>query len=165
MMALIHAARLSLNEVYYVTATADIGVYIAYCNVTDMTGETYNCEYTSRPDDPYGLNPAIRRWIAERPDLPITPHVPRSVEKLRTALPDISARQLRLGLLSAGIAPAQVTAAIEAMPPGPEREEAMIEWEYATTFGRCHPLISIVADALGLTDEEVDSSWCLARQR
>lgn len=55
-------------------------------------------------------------------------------------MPALSARQIRLGLVSNGFALAQVTASIDAMPEGVEKETAQIEWEYATTFERMRSL-------------------------
>ncbi|WP_457660263.1 hypothetical protein [Sinorhizobium medicae] len=77
-------------------------------------------------------------------------------------MPALSARQIRLGLVSNGFALAQVTASIEAMPEGVEKETAQIEWEYATTFERMHPLIAMVGAALGLADDQIDAMWAAA---
>lgn len=67
-----------------------------------------------------------------------------TVEQIRSFMPSISARQLRLGLVNAGISPTQVMAAIDAMPVGPERDRVQIEWEYATSFNRLHALIAVI---------------------
>lgn len=72
--------------------------------------------------------------------------------------PDLTARQLRLGLLEIGIKPADVTAAIEQLP-SPDKERAEIEWEYANTFQREHPLIAVLAAHFGLSKEAVDEAW------
>lgn len=71
----------------------------------------------------------------------------------------LSARQLRLGLVAAGILPSQVDAAISAIPDATARAIAEIEWEYASQFERNHPLIEQVGGALGLTPEQVDTMW------
>lgn len=55
----------SINTVYKVYATNEPDVYVLYVNITDGNSETYDCNYVSRPDDPYGLNPMIRAWLAE----------------------------------------------------------------------------------------------------
>ena len=80
-------------------------------------------------------------------------------EELRARMSGLTARQLRLGLLNANISPSQVTATIAGMPAGPDKEKAQIEWEYATTFNRTHPLIATVGAALNLTDVEIDAMW------
>lgn len=71
----------------------------------------------------------------------------------------LSARQLRLGLIAAGILPSQVDAAISAIPDATARAIAEIEWEYATQFERDHPLIGQVGGALGLTPEQINTMW------
>lgn len=72
-------------------------------------------------------------------------------------LPPLTARQLRLVLLRKGITPAAVQGLLEQMDE-PGRDEALIEWEYATQFDRDHPLIAAAADLLGIADE-VDDWW------
>lgn len=93
---------------------------------------------------------------------PYVPPPPLTPEEERAALADLTARQFRLGLLSAGIAPSQVAATIAAMPDGLDKERAGIEWEYAPTFSRTHPLISTVAGAMGLSEEQIDDMWSAA---
>ncbi|MDK1493364.1 hypothetical protein QN219_25505 [Sinorhizobium sp. 7-81] len=90
-------------------------------------------------------------WMAE--EIPKLPPV---------HMPALSSRQIRLGLVSSGFTLAQVSAIIEAMPDGADKETARIEWEYATTFNRTHPLIGSVGVALGLTDEQIDTMWTAA---
>lgn len=153
---------LALNEVYGVTATPEPGTYVVRCNVTDMDGDTDDCDYCSRPNDGFGINPMIREWLAANPEFPIDPYVPPTEEEKRQAMPPLTARQFRLGLVNANISPAQVTATIAAMPAGPDRDKAQIEWEFATTFNRMHPLIATVGAALGLTDVQIDAMWTAA---
>ncbi|ATB03626.1 hypothetical protein VP03_12340 [Sinorhizobium meliloti] len=90
-------------------------------------------------------------WVPE--EIPPTPSL---------HMPALTARQFRLGLVNNGLTPAQVTATIEAMPNGSAKETALIEWEYATTFNREHPLIATVGAALGLSDEQIDAMWVAA---
>lgn len=92
----------------------------------------------------------------------VEPYEPPTAEELRAGLPTLTARQLRLGLITNGIMPSQVQSAIEAMPPGADREKALVEWEYASSFDRLHPLIATVGAALGLTDAQVDAMWTAA---
>lgn len=93
------------------------------------------------PDDPMLEGVTIAPYVA--PPAPLVP---------------ITARQLRLALLGAGITPAQVDAQIAALP-SPAREAAQIEWEYATTYAREHPLIAQIGAALGMTTEQIDALW------
>lgn len=84
----------------------------------------------------------------------------RAVEIRRRSLPTLTAAQLRLALLGLGVTAAQVEAAIAAMPVTEmEREAARIQWEYATTFQRDHPLVVALGAALGLTEAQIDAAW------
>jgi hypothetical protein len=152
----------SLNFVYKVTSTQETGVYVINCNVTDTNGEKFDAVSTVRPEDPYGLTPTLLQWMAENPSFPIDPYQSPTVEQIREAMPSLSARQLRLGLLGNGFTLPQVAAVIEAMPDGPDKDTAQIEWEYATTFNRTHPLIAAVGGSLGLSDEQIDEMWAAA---
>ena len=90
----------------------------------------------------------------------ITVDAVKAAEIDRQKLPTLSARQLRLALLGLGLTGAQVEAQIAAMPGTPaEREAAMIEWEYATTYQRDHPLVVMLGLALGLTEAQIDNAW------
>jgi len=71
----------------------------------------------------------------------------------------LTARQLRLGLVTKGISLSSVEAAIDAIDDQTDREVARIEWEYATTFERSHPLVNQIGAALGLTPEQIDAMW------
>ncbi|MDI6836125.1 MAG: hypothetical protein QMD99_10470 [Rhizobiaceae bacterium] len=92
----------------------------------------------------------------------VAAYIPPTPEEARLNMPPLTARQFRLGLVAAGISPSQVTAAIDAMSAGIEKDKAQIEWEYATTFTRTHALIATVAQVLGLTDEQIDTMWTAA---
>lgn len=74
----------------------------------------------------------------------------------------LTSRQLRLGLVLNGISLSSVEAAIDAIEDETDREVARIEWEYATTFERTHPLVTQVGAALGLTPEQIDNMWAEA---
>lgn len=84
----------------------------------------------------------------------------KAAEIDRQKLPVLSARQLRLALLDLGLTGSAVEAQIAAMPGTPaEREAAMIEWEYATTYQRDHTLVIALGAALGLTKAQIDNAW------
>jgi len=93
-------------------------------------------------------------WVERKPVL--------TDAETRARMPPLTARQFRLGLLTAGISQIQVTAAIDAMAAGVEKDKARIEWEYGTTFNRVHPLVAMIGTMLGLTDEQVDGMWAAA---
>ncbi|WP_104663405.1 hypothetical protein [Ensifer adhaerens] len=158
-------SSMSLNTVYAVRATQEADVYNIRCNITDYLGVSCDTEYCSRPDDTVGINPVIRQWLRDNPDVQIeayTPPEPLTEDALRQRMPSLTARQLRLGLVNANVSPSTVTATIAVMPTGPDRDKAQIEWEYATTFKRTHPLIATVGTALGLSDAEIDALWAAA---
>jgi len=158
----IDASQMSLNAVSTVTATSEPGVFVVTCNITDIEGNTYDTDYCSRPDDAFGLNPTLRRWLAGKASFPVQPYVSLTAEERRASMPAITARQLRLGLLSSGVSPKQVTAAIDGMPANTDREKAQIEWEYAPTFSRSHHLIVAIGALFGLTDAQIDAMWMVA---
>ncbi|WP_376742372.1 hypothetical protein [Ensifer canadensis] len=125
--------------------------------------EEFDAVHALVPGDQYGFSPAIREWLDENAgEFEVAPFVPPTDEEVRDAMPQLSARQLRLGLLNAGISPSSVSATIAAMPSGPDRDKAQVEWEYATTFNRTHPLIATVGGALGLNDTQIDAMWLAA---
>jgi hypothetical protein len=96
---------MQLNQVHSVKATQEKDVYELSCNITDITGSSYDTIYVSRPDDSYGLNPSVRTWLQENLDTTIEPYTPPTDEQIRASMPPLTARQLRLGLLDGGISP------------------------------------------------------------
>lgn len=72
----------------------------------------------------------------------------------------VTMRQARLALLAAGNL-AGVDAAIEALPE-PSRTQAQIEWEYSQEVQRSNPLLTLIAPALGLDDEGLDTLFAQA---
>ena len=82
---------------------------------------------------------------------------PPTIEEQREAMPALTARQLRLSLLSLGKL-ADVDNSLAQLPE-PERSQAKIEWEYASSYRRMHPLILQLTPIFGLTDDQVDTIW------
>lgn len=66
----------------------------------------------------------------------------------------ISMRQARLALLSVGML-GEVETAIAGMA-SPEREQAQIEWQYASEVFRDNPLIIGIATQLGMNSDQID---------
>ena len=85
-------------------------------------------------------------------------HTPPALEELRESFPTLSPRQVRLGLLSIGVTNALVEVALG------EDEAALIEWHYATSIERSHPLVDSLADHFELPPEQVDSLWLWAAE-
>lgn len=78
-------------------------------------------------------------------------------------VPDtISARQIRLWLISAGISLAQIETLINNIEDQQQREYTRVEWEYAPYIERNHPMVATFAGALGLTDAQVDAGFIVA---
>ena len=83
---------------------------------------------------------------------PIEPGPPPTPEELRTSMPSLTARQLRLGLLD-------YQDQVEQIITDSNDRALQIEWEYATTFERLHPAIVSIGAALDLTPEQIDAMW------
>lgn len=73
---------------------------------------------------------------------------------------EVTMRQARLALLNAGLLDT-AQAVIDALPM-PQQRQAQIEWEYALSVRRDHPLIALmIAEGLA-TAEEVDGLFVAA---
>lgn len=70
----------------------------------------------------------------------------------------VTPRQFRLSLLHSGIDPDDITAMLA------NNKEGLIEWNYASSIKRDHPLVSQLAIALGLNSSEVDNIFENAKQ-
>lgn len=100
-------------------------------------------------DDLSWFGPSDRPSLQEVLDVDLPPPPP-------SPLPDLSPRQVRLGLLSIGITEGAVEAALEADP------EALIEWRYATSIERQHPLVSSLGEHFELPAAQIDTLWLWA---
>lgn len=67
----------------------------------------------------------------------------------------VTMRQARLALLSAGLL-SGVNDAIAALP-SPQKEAALIEWEYSGEVQRHNGFVSLLAPSLGLTEAQIDA--------
>lgn len=74
-------------------------------------------------------------------------------------LPVLSAVQVRLGLLNAGIFSKTVESVIQSIPDAVERERAHTYWDYSTSYHRSHPLVTMLGTSLGLSEEQIDEMW------
>ena len=72
----------------------------------------------------------------------------------------VTMRQARLALLSAGILP-DVDVALANLP-SPQRETAQIEWQHGTSVERSSQLVALLAGPLNLTDNALDALFKLA---
>lgn len=149
---------MELHELISVSATAETNVYVALVDITDVNGERYVTEYGSRPGDTFGLAPLVRaaveQWITD--GRLVAPYVPPSPDELRAGFPTLSPRQVRLGLLSIGITEGAVESALVNDP------EALIEWRYATSIERQHPLVASLGEHFELPAAQIDTLWLWA---
>lgn len=84
---------------------------------------------------------------------------PPTIEEQRAGMRALTPRQLRLTLVRNGYSLSSIATAIDALPDGPAKEEAQIDWEYATKFNRLDPTLLTIASALNLADTQVDALW------
>jgi len=71
----------------------------------------------------------------------------------------VTARQIRLWLVTHGVSLDAVAAAMQAIPDAATRATVQIEWEYAPYIERGHPMLLPLAAALGMTSEQVDAAF------
>lgn len=71
----------------------------------------------------------------------------------------VSARQIRLWLVTHGIPLTTVASAIAAIEDPALREVTQIEWEFAPYVERVHPMVDALSAALGLTPEQTDQAF------
>ncbi len=71
----------------------------------------------------------------------------------------MTARQIRLWLVSHGVSLATVEAAIDAIADTTTRETVRVEWEYAPYVERSHPWLVPLAAAIGLDEAAVDQAF------
>lgn len=74
--------------------------------------------------------------------------------------PVVTALQARIAMKQAGV----LGAVLAHMAALPEDDTVRIYWEYATQFHRSNPVLTGVASALGLTDQQVDDLFAAAQQ-
>ena len=86
---------------------------------------------------------------------------PEEIEARKPPVPQsVTMRQARLALLESGRL-AEVSLIISSLP-SPQKDMALIEWEYALYVERQNPLFIQIAMALGLTQKQVDDLFIVA---
>jgi hypothetical protein len=83
----------------------------------------------------------------------------QSADRTAPVPESVSARQIRLWLIRQGISLSQVGAAIDAIPDQLQRDSVRVEWDHAPYVERAHPMLVPLAEALGLTAEQVDQAF------
>lgn len=70
-------------------------------------------------------------------------------------------RQFRLALIDSGYDLNQIQVMIENIPNEIDRKKALVEWEYSIEIDRNHPLISVFATQLGMSEVQLDDLFFL----
>jgi hypothetical protein len=73
--------------------------------------------------------------------------------------PKVSARQIRLWLIQNGINLQSVYDIINAIEDPALRDSVAVEWEYAPYVERSHPMLVPLAQALGLSEDQVNQAF------
>jgi hypothetical protein len=73
--------------------------------------------------------------------------------------PSVTARQIRLWLVSQNYSLDMIAQAIAAIPDQATRDAVAVEWEYAPYVERTHPWLVPLAQALGLDEANVDHAF------
>lgn len=154
-----------LLSLHSVTRTEHDGVYIA--NVTiEVDGQVKVVDYSVDPRDPYGIGAdvfaAVKGHIEKGGT--IRDYTPLTHEELRAGMRDLTARQFRLGIISSGRSLEGVVHAISSISDHMVRDAAMVEWEFASSFSRLHPLVVSLSSVMGMSPEEVDVLWKTAAE-
>ncbi len=76
---------------------------------------------------------------------------------------DLTARQLRLGLVRNGISLAAVQAMIDGIEDPMIRDEAQIYWEYSSHVNWDHPMTQTLMGMLGIPQENMAYMWMMAK--
>nr|WP_319513367.1 hypothetical protein [uncultured Cohaesibacter sp.] len=124
------------------------------CDVTleiDGVDERTDFIYTEGDNTPVYY--AIKAHIAAN-----NPSIAEADPVQDVSLSPLTPRQLRLILSRAGYL-AQVEPALEAIEDTQAREEAIIEWTYATQYEPDNPLIESIRAALSITENEMRDLW------
>jgi hypothetical protein len=81
---------------------------------------------------------------------PIPPRAPADVQLTRRQVRRVIANSVGLDA---------VTAAIDALPAGPVRDLARVDWDDSPVYLRSHPLFDQLAVSVGVTPAEIDALW------
>lgn len=113
------------------------------------------------PVDAVAISEALWQACAGQSVRPGTKGLPELVPPQPPGPPrSVTMRQARLALLAAEKL-GMVQLAISSLP-SPQKEAAQIDWEYAATVDRDSGTTMLLAQALGMKDEELDQLFVLA---
>ena len=109
-------------------------------------------------------NPKKDKWVV-LPEKPSNDHYWNNGvwTQYEVSVPEsVSARQIRLWLINNGIQLSQVEDAINNIEDPITRETVKVEWEYAPYVERNHPMLVPLAQALGLTEQQINIAFIQA---
>lgn len=89
-----------------------------------------------------GVN-IVRTWITNPITIPST----------------VSARQIRLWLISHNISLSNIDTVINNIQDQQLKEKTLVEWEFAPYVERNHPMINTLGSSLGLSSEQIDQAF------
>lgn len=156
-MYIVKRARDNIVFIYSSTAPVFAGGVLSEPHIVlDITANEYVIERVP-PLQKYRFFPKALRYTASGWSIADTDLYDHLLELSRPVVlvpKTLTARQARLALHGIGKL-ADVPAAIAALPE-PQKTQAEIEWEYATHIERNNPFVAVLANALQLTDEQID---------
>jgi hypothetical protein len=74
----------------------------------------------------------------------------------------VTARQFRIALLKSNVDTDRMMRKIIRIEDAELRNEILISWEYSTTFDSTNPLVQMMAEKMGLSEQQVDELFELA---
>lgn len=140
--------------------TGPVGTYIVHIKVRFQDGSENEIDsYVSRPDDPHGVNPQLRKWMNEHPAAPVFAYVPPTIEQLRERMPRLTRLEFHQKLKAAGITKAIINTAINGIDDDDEQEAMRDFWEDTPVFRRLDPFVLMLAAYTHKTPEQIDTIW------
>ncbi len=144
----------------------DGGVLFVDIVISDDEGnQTSIPNYAFRSDDPYGLSPDVKAWLAAHDgEYTIADYVApvHSVEETRAMMPSLTSRQFWMAAANIDIDKDVIVTAIKAeVPDGVDRKMMIAELE-SGSFERLNPTIIDVMDLMDIPAYQVDDLWIWA---
>lgn len=109
-----------------------------------------------QPGDGFGWNWSGVAWV-------LAPLNPEPMSVVPSVPVSVSMRQAKRALLNAGLLDA-ADMAIAGIADDTARRAAQIDWTSATEVRRDWPLVAAIAQALSLTDQQIDALFVAASQ-
>ena len=129
------------------------------------TLQLYNLDDSYLDELRLNNNPKADQWILapEKPGENYSWQNGQWVQDQISIPQTVSARQVRIWLLQHGISLQQVDTAIDSIEDPILRDITKVEWEYAPYIERSHPMLVPLAQALGLTQDQLDTAFIEAQ--